>query len=766
MADRAEPHSPTSQAGEITGGRESGGASQDVFDTQDMGIEADDGLSAELSALVAKVAGGFNAPESSRPAPQAPAQSDAPLGLPSGAQDMGPAGGGVQPAATPLSPDPGPPYDDEISTNLEIAEDAPAPPADGGDEEASEWVFVEIEGGEDTAETDFVEPPGPAASDDGFRAHPTESEVDFVEIASAPELPASEQMAEFSAETSAGASPNGPTEFPDGGPTLASLTNESPRPSVEMRSEVPEPRAAIPLDIAVEASEADSDDVLTIEIQGLPEGSTLSAGSEQLDGSWLLDAAVLADLTVSPPAGWITDFEIEITATETDPDTGESSSISDVMMVDVSGGMSAVAPEAAVMEAAMAPNPISGSEFAPDTEHDTELDLEPDPESEVNTSPVPEVRFGEHEEEPARESEAAAPVAPLAAPAEMLELVDKIDAGQPETSDSGVIAFCLDAALVDTDGSERLTLLVTGLPEGAGLTGGKRGPKGTWLLTPNDIDELGIELLPDMTDDLTVRVQVIATERGDPRVSTVLTDMMVWVENCGSYWRTTSVNARTDDGNVAFAPGEPGRITVLSEVSGWMGSDEDGEAAGFLSLPPGYRIPWISPGVDADDRWTPGPEGTGGVLDLTDFITADGRLNWTFGVEAGMRADPAASADFRVTTDRPPISGENIMPITGDDGLDAAAGNQSLRGGGGEDRQTNGTEETPPVGAGSPARGFPAPGNGHDGDEHAVTAELELSKGTVVDSDAGSVTLSADAVGTIRLRDGVLKIKGVRAIEW
>lgn len=768
MTDRAEPTSPDQGASSGAENKafdlhEDGGGGPDALD---MGLDTDDGLSAELGALVAKVASGFNAEDTAN-------------GTAAG-RDAAPRanGGGVQPQAIPTEPDPGPPYDDTITADVlldveatdDTADNAAAGmtdrfsaphvashqvPADELDasangappaEEESEWLFVDVDGDDDPESGEPVA--SPKVRENSFRATPKASAVDFEDgkrDANSENHARHDDPAPVDTAPSAGfADPeaeNGPVDVP-----MALSDLIEPKAAPETRRGRDGAAASIPLEIDVEPSDPDSSDVLTVSISGLPKGCTLSAGRAEPDGRWHLEAAGLPGLQVKVPTDGSKKFEIEITATETDPETGESSSVSEMMTVDAAGGHSDAA------------GPVGGHDMA---EH-----------SGLAGPAAPEAEYLFPEDAPGPARPAAGPVADLdvagAGPGE---------AGSAPNVDAGPapIAFALDGALMDTDGSERLTLLVTGLPEGATLTGGKRGPKGTWLLTPNDVEELGIELLPDFAHDFTLRVQVIATERGDPRVSTVLADMHVRVDHCGGGWRLTSVNSRTDDGNVAFEPGVPGRVTVTSEVTAAAGGT-GADAACFLSLPQGYRVSWISPGVEADDRWSPGAGGTGGVLDLTDFVTADGRLHWTFGIEASMRAEPAASADFPVSAE-PPVFGDDDFEVTDPDanGFDGGAGEmpaavpEVLRGGGGEDRRSGEAGPTRQTGADSPAEPEPKaeiPAGTPAEDNADVTAELALSQGTVLDSDADSVTLSADAVGAIRLRDGVLRIKGVRAIEW
>ena len=77
--------------------------------------------------------------------------------------------------------------------------------------------------------------------------------------------------------------------------------------------------------------------------------------------------------------------------------------------------------------------------------------------------------------------------------------------------------FVLDikAALTEcTDGSETLSITISGLPEGAFLTFGTKNDDGTWTLTPEEAaeDGLGIIVPFDVQADFTLSVAATSTE--------------------------------------------------------------------------------------------------------------------------------------------------------------------------------------------------------------------------------------------------------------
>lgn len=91
----------------------------------------------------------------------------------------------------------------------------------------------------------------------------------------------------------------------------------------------------VALDISAALTDTDGSETLSVEISGLPQGATLSAGTAQGDGSWLLAADDLPglELAVASP----TDFTLTVTATATDAN-GSASAVSHDMTVTFEAG--------------------------------------------------------------------------------------------------------------------------------------------------------------------------------------------------------------------------------------------------------------------------------------------------------------------------------------------------------------------------------------------------------------------------------------------
>jgi Ca2+-binding RTX toxin-like protein len=81
------------------------------------------------------------------------------------------------------------------------------------------------------------------------------------------------------------------------------------------------------------------------------------------------------------------------------------------------------------------------------------------------------------------------------------------------------IALSIEAALTDTDGSETLSITISGLPEGAFLSAGVDNGDGSWTLAPADLADLTLTvvLAPGASEpaEFTLTVTAVSTEGGN-----------------------------------------------------------------------------------------------------------------------------------------------------------------------------------------------------------------------------------------------------------
>ena len=89
------------------------------------------------------------------------------------------------------------------------------------------------------------------------------------------------------------------------------------------------------------------------------------------------------------------------------------------------------------------------------------------------------------------------------------------------------IALSITASLVDTDGSETLTLKLSGLPATATLNHGLKLANGTWRLTPTDL--LGLKLQASTRGTVTLKVDCLSTESLGGIAASVSANMRVQI---------------------------------------------------------------------------------------------------------------------------------------------------------------------------------------------------------------------------------------------
>ena len=74
----------------------------------------------------------------------------------------------------------------------------------------------------------------------------------------------------------------------------------------------------INLDLSSSLVDTDGSETLTVVISGVPDGATLSAGTDNGDATWTVNASDLGDLTLTPPLHFSGDIPLTVTATSTE----------------------------------------------------------------------------------------------------------------------------------------------------------------------------------------------------------------------------------------------------------------------------------------------------------------------------------------------------------------------------------------------------------------------------------------------------------------
>jgi len=141
-------------------------------------------------------------------------------------------------------------------------------------------------------------------------------------------------------------------------------------------------------------------------------------------------------------------------------------------------------------------------------------------------------------------------------------------------TESQAISLDIDAALTDTDGSETLTVTISGVPSGAVLSAGTDNGDGSWTLSQSDLD--GLTITPASDDDfsLTVTARSVESETASGNIDT---------DNYASTSNGFTVTARNIDGDGNLSAASVDNVLVSGGSLGVTGS------AGAVSSQLGYN---------------------------------------------------------------------------------------------------------------------------------------------------------------------------------
>ena len=323
---------------------------------------------------------------------------------------------------------------------------------------------------------------------------------------------------------------------------------------------------AVDLDISSALTDADGSETLSITVDNIPDGATLSAGmgsaQDNGDGTFsvTLTPGELAGLQLTPPPNSDVDFSLDVTATATEAAGGDTATTTvQTIQVDVTGVAdmpsvtildttletdedTAVAldisgaladtdgsetlsvtidniPDGAVLSAGMGTAQDNGDGTFNVTLTPAELNglqLTPPPNSDADfslavTATATETDGGSQVTTPVQTIQVD-----VTGVADVPTLTVTSPAGGPEDT---AVTLQIGAALDDLDGSETLSITIDSIPDGAVLSAGmgtaQDNGNGTFnvTLTPGELQ--GLTLTPPLNsdDDFSLTVTSIATEQ-------------------------------------------------------------------------------------------------------------------------------------------------------------------------------------------------------------------------------------------------------------
>ena len=269
--------------------------------------------------------------------------------------------------------------------------------------------------------------------------------------------------------------------------------------------------SAIALDITTATTDVDGSETLSVTIAGVPTGAALSAGTDNLDGTWTLTPDQLAGLTITPPANFNGTMNLSVTSTSTDTlgnvtDSASTPAVSmavnvtavadapnlvvgsssgaedgviglnisavgtggvDVTSVTITGVPSGASLSAGTFNATtgawtVAPADLATLSINPPADYAGTFSL-----NVTATSADGSTSTGT----------ASVDVTPVA---DAPTLTTAAASGDEDTA----IALNISTAETDVDGSEVLSMTIAGVPAGATLSAGTKNADGTWTLDP------------------------------------------------------------------------------------------------------------------------------------------------------------------------------------------------------------------------------------------------------------------------------------------
>ncbi|NEN90393.1 MAG: tandem-95 repeat protein, partial [Okeania sp. SIO3H1] len=347
----------------------------------------------------------------------------------------------------------------------------------------------------------------------------------------------------------------------------------------------------ISLDITASFVDTSGSETLSITISGVPEGATLSAGTDQGDGTWQLTVEELENLTLTPSSAEQTEvlnFELTVTATATETANDDTASESGVIAVEVTPLNSAPIADDDVFETNEDTaitidksellandsdpdgNEITITEFAADNIKNGTLEETAD--SFIYT---PNENFSGEESFTYTIADTKGltdtatvgiNVIPVADTPNLEISTPTVSGGQDES-----ISLDITASLVDTSGSETLSITIAGVPEGATLSAGTDQGNGTWQLTVEELENLTITpSQAEQTEVLNFELTVIVTATETANNDTASESGVIAVE-------VTPLNSAPIADDDLFETNEDTAITINKSELLVNDSEPDGE---------------------------------------------------------------------------------------------------------------------------------------------------------------------------------------------
>ncbi|MBT7756509.1 MAG: hypothetical protein HN732_04220 [Rhodospirillaceae bacterium] len=291
--------------------------------------------------------------------------------------------------------------------------------------------------------------------------------------------------------------------------------------------------------LSISSDLADSSESLSVVISGVPTGASLSAGTDNGDGSWTLTSAQLSGLSVTPPSNDSSNFQLTVTATATDgSSTAQSVDTLDVAVAGVADSpnlstsaasgnedsaislsiSSSLADSSESLSVVISGVPTGGSLSAGTDNGDGSWTLTSAQLSNLTITPPSDdaSNFSLTVTATATDgSDTTQSVSTVGVTVAQVADAPTLSANDVTGSEDTAISLSLSSALSDTDGSESLGVVVSGVPVGSKFSAGTNNGDGSWTFTAAQLNNLTLTPPPDQDTNFNLSVTATATDGSD-----------------------------------------------------------------------------------------------------------------------------------------------------------------------------------------------------------------------------------------------------------
>ncbi|WP_231856723.1 S-layer family protein, partial [Thalassospira sp. MCCC 1A02491] len=292
----------------------------------------------------------------------------------------------------------------------------------------------------------------------------------------------------------------------------------------------------------IDAGLTDSSETLTVTISGVPDGATLSTGTDNGDGTWTLNPDQLEGLTITPAEDFSGSFDLGVTATSTDGEdvatttgsiTVDVAGVADAPTLDVADASgnedSAIALDidagltdsSEVLTVTISGVPDGATLSAGTDNGDGTWTLNPDQLEGLTITPAEDFS-GSFDLDVTATSvdgeDVATTTGSITVDVAGVADAPTLDVADASGSEDSAIALDIDAGL--TDSSEVLNITISGVPDGATLSAGTDNGDGTWTLNPDQLEGLTITPAEDFSGSFDLGVTATSTDGEDVATTT------------------------------------------------------------------------------------------------------------------------------------------------------------------------------------------------------------------------------------------------------